>query len=262
MLTSLTKIGLSDNEAKVYLALLDLGNATAQQIAQKAGVNRPTTYVQLESLIKLGLVSTFEKESEKTGNAKTYFRAEDPEHLKKIVERERTSVEEKESLLSDALPELATLFVTRGERPRVRFFDGIEGLFTMLDEFLKTKDTLVENISSLDDAYAVFPDHIKTYGAKRVARGIHAKMLYTRSEGKLFKQVDTTALREARFIPPNKFPLSVDLAIYGNSVAISTLKPKERPYGIVIESAEVAKSFRSFFYLAWEAAEKYNTPDN
>ena len=82
MLEELKKIGLSENETRVYLALLELGGSTAQEISKKAGVKRATTYVQLEALMKFGLVTSFEKAPErKNGAQKTFFRAEDPEHL-------------------------------------------------------------------------------------------------------------------------------------------------------------------------------------
>lgn len=37
----LEKFGLSEKEAKIYLATLELGQATVQQIAKKAGLVRP-----------------------------------------------------------------------------------------------------------------------------------------------------------------------------------------------------------------------------
>jgi len=57
MLTQLKHIGLSNNEAKVYLAMLELGPSPVLDIAAKAAINRPTTYVQIELLKKKGLVS-------------------------------------------------------------------------------------------------------------------------------------------------------------------------------------------------------------
>ena len=71
----LKNLGLSDNEAKVYTAMLELGPATVLEISAKAGVNRPTTYVQVESLKKMGLVST------QTKGKKQLFIAQSPEQL-------------------------------------------------------------------------------------------------------------------------------------------------------------------------------------
>ena len=48
----LKSIGLDDKEARVYMALLELGTATVHPIANKAEIKRPTTYLILEQLLK------------------------------------------------------------------------------------------------------------------------------------------------------------------------------------------------------------------
>ena len=48
----LKQLGLEEKQAKIYLASLELGPDTAQNIAYKASLKRPTTYVILEELIK------------------------------------------------------------------------------------------------------------------------------------------------------------------------------------------------------------------
>ena len=54
MLKELQDMGLSEKEAKIYLASLEIGRATADQLAKQAKIVRSTTYVQLESLMKKG----------------------------------------------------------------------------------------------------------------------------------------------------------------------------------------------------------------
>lgn len=240
MLDSLKKIGLSENEAKVYLALLELGSSTAQQVAQKAELKRPTTYVQLESLMKRGLVTSFEK------GAKTMFRAEDPEHLKQVLEKEKEEQKEKVGALEKILPGLGNLYLSAGERPRVRFFDGIEGLKTIQDEFLKSRANLVKSISNMDNVFSSFPSHEKNYIPRRVQKRIKSRLIYTSEKGD-FLPTDEKMLRESKFIPNLSF--FGDMAIYGKSVAISV--PQKRPFGIIIESDEIAKSFEAIFDLLW-----------
>jgi sugar-specific transcriptional regulator TrmB len=256
MLEELKKIGLSENEAKVYLALLELGSATAQEIAQKSGVNRPTTYVQLDSLIKMGLVSSFEKApANKKRKPKTFFRIEDPEYLKRLVSREKLQVQEREVVLKDILPELGRLFAVAGERPRVRFFEGKEGLITMREEFLKTKDKEIEVITSADAIQEVFSEkERRDYMQRRAQKGIKVREIYTRKMGKSMTPI--RPLTESRFIPENLFPVNSHIIIYSNNIAIAAMKGKL--IGVVIESQEIAKSMRSIFNLAWQAAEKYN----
>ena len=48
----LKQIGLTTNESKVYLALLDLGPSLAGQISRKTGLHRRTVYDTTEGLIK------------------------------------------------------------------------------------------------------------------------------------------------------------------------------------------------------------------
>src|SRR3989338_8022507 len=249
MLDELKKIGLSENEARVYLALLELGSETAQEIAKKAGVKRATTYVQLDALMKMGLVTSFEK------GKKSYFRAEDPEHLMKIAEREKKVSRERESALEEILPDLGKLYLSAGERPRVRFFDGVEGLETMQAEFLKSGAELVESFSSADDVAKIFPKFGEEYEPQKIKKKIQSKVIYTSANCSFLKEVDMIALRESRYIPPDEFPVSCDISIYKNTVSISVLRGKI--FGILVEGEEIAKSMRSFFKLAWEAAEKY-----
>jgi hypothetical protein len=65
------------------------------------------------------------------------------------------------------------------------------------------------------------------------------------------KESDHEMLRESRFIDPVKFPFSVDINIYGLVTAISSLRG-DKPFGVFIESAEIADSMRSVFNLVWE----------
>lgn len=241
---SLKKIGLSENEAKVYLALLGLGSSTAQQIAQKAELKRPTTYVQLETLMRRGLIASFEK------GVKTFFRAEDPEHLKQVLEKEKEEQKERASTLENILPELGNLYLSAGERPRVRFFEGVEGLKTIQDEFLKSRAKKIKSVVNVDDVVEIFPTHPEKYAPRRVQKGIESKLIYTSKNGDILKESDAQMLRESKFIPPEKFPFSGDLAIYLNNVAMSVHRKK--PFGVVIESEEIAKSLESVFDLLWE----------
>lgn len=250
MLEELNKIGLSENEAKVYLALLEIGSATADEVAKKAGVKRPTTYVQLEELMKLGLVSSFEKIIKKGGAEKTFFRAEDPDHLKKIVETENIKAKERASTLANSLPKLVSLFNYAGSRPKVRFFEGKEGLQTMQDEVIKMKSDEVLSISNADSILKIFPEHPQKHSPRRVEKGIKAKLIYTSNHGDILSSQNKKMLRETKFIPPEQFPFSCDLVIYDDVMQISTLH--EKPVGVIISDKEIATSMKALFELLWK----------
>ncbi len=241
----LQKLGLSEKEAKVYLASLELGPSVVQVLARKAGVNRATTYVMIESLIKRGLMSSFEK------GKKRFFTAESPFQLLSLLKKQEAEIKEKQKGIEEILPELKALFASAEEKPRVRFFEGKEGIKAIREDFLRTKDRKIETIYSADFIREVFTDEERRdFVEKRMKKGIKVRSIYTFKKGTL---TDKTATRSK--IPIEKFPLFCDIIMYDNNVAITSLKGKL--FGIIIESKEFADTMRSIFELAWEAAEKY-----
>src|SRR3989344_9484889 len=114
MIKELQDIGLSEKEAKIYSAALELGAATADQLAKHSKIVRSTTYVQLESLMEKGLMSTYEQ------GKKTFFAPESPELLKRFLAKQKENIGAKENDLASFLPDLLRLFEGAGERPVVR----------------------------------------------------------------------------------------------------------------------------------------------
>lgn len=244
MINNLKNLGLSDNEAKVYLAMLELGPSSVLEIAAQAKVNRPTAYVQIEALKKMGLASA------QTKKGKKLFIAESPTQFEFLLEREEKTVEQKRGELMKILPELQTLFNLGDQKPQVRFFEGKEGLIKMQEEFLKVKNKLILGISSADSIFKTFPDQLESYSPRRVARGIRAKFIYTSSKGPILKDTDQKFLRESKYVPPERFPFTSDITIFDNKVAISATRG--RLSGTIIEHDEIAESFRALFNLLWE----------
>jgi len=242
-INQLISLGLSDNEAKVYMAMLELGQATVLEISAKAGVNRPTTYVQIESLKKMGLVSTQIK------GKKQLFIAESPDKLESVIERERKAIEYKKEELHKLLPELTGIFNLSDSKPQVRFFEGKEGLLKMQGELLKSGANEVVSFASADGILKIFPDHPQTLSSKRVQRGIRSRLIYTNKGEPVLKRYDDKMLREAKYISPDKFPFKSDVAIYGDYISISALEGKV--VGVIIVHRELADSFRALFNLLW-----------
>ena len=132
----LEQLGLSDKEAKTYLASLSLGGSVVQNIAKKAELKRPTTYFAIEQLIKRGLMSYFEK------GKKRYFVAESPERLISLLAARKKRAQLLETQLQKIMPELNSLFGLIGEKPKIQFFEGKEGIVSIREDILKTKTKL------------------------------------------------------------------------------------------------------------------------
>jgi sugar-specific transcriptional regulator TrmB len=248
--TQLTYLGFNEKEARVYLAVMQLAKATAPQIAEFSKVNRATTYLYLRSLISRGLVSSYESVG------RVFFVAENPERLIQLLDIRAQEISRQAEYFSTLLPEMRSIFNLAKGKPQIRFFEGKEGLMSMQKDILETKSELLCCFYCIDYVYDVFPDIKKTYSSERVKRQIASKIIYTSRLGVKKFPDDEERLRERRFVPFDKFPFSSDVTIYGNKVAVASLRNDLA--GVIIENKQIADSLRLLFELAWEAAGKYN----
>ena len=75
----LREIGLSVNEARVYEALLELGESSVQDISLKSKVHRRNVYDSINKLIEKGLASEVIIKSQKN------FKATHPRRLLELL---------------------------------------------------------------------------------------------------------------------------------------------------------------------------------
>ncbi|WKZ29570.1 MAG: helix-turn-helix domain-containing protein [Patescibacteria group bacterium] len=245
----LEKLGLSDKEALVYLASLELGPSPVQVIARKAEVNRATTYVMIEALLQKGLMSTFDK------GKKTLYTAEKPERLHRIVHHERAAVDEKELVIKRLLPDLEAISDAAGERPKVSFFEGVEGLEAMRETIFESGANKMEDVISYDDLRHLLPEeHWKKHNKRLDNKKIKGRALFTTESGKE-NPSDSTGLWEYKKLPHKLFPMHGELTVYGDRVAMIALRGKL--VGVIIESKEMATMVRTLFDLAWKQADQY-----
>lgn len=242
MIQELQDFGLSEKEAKVYYASLEIGKATADQLAKQAKINRSTTYVQIESLKKKGLMSEFFE------GKKTFFVAESPEYLQRLFEKQRQDIDFKEKELNRILPDLQGLFGKSDERPIVRFFEGKAGVSAMRAQVLQTKEKEILVLYSHDALAAAFSlEERKIYSDKRIQKKISARMIYNSSDGPFGSQRE---LSIQKFVESNKLKINNDIVIFDDCVGITSFGPK--PVGALIQNKSFAESFRSIFEFIWQ----------
>jgi sugar-specific transcriptional regulator TrmB len=249
MFKELQELGLSEKEARVYLAALEIGPATADQLAKQAKIKRPTTYVQLESLMKTGLMSTYEEDK------KTYFAPESPELLTRLLEKQKENLVGKEQGLQKFLPELLRQFESAGERPVVRFFPGKEGIHALREEALKTKEKKIYSIFSPSHMAEIFSaKDLDAYTDRRKALQIYSKGIYLHESW--FDRAGLDELTERRFIPPSVLPMTIDIRIYDDSTAIFSLKGDL--FAMEVKSKQISESMKMIFELLWSQAQTHS----
>lgn len=250
LINELKKIGLSDKEAKVYLATLELGQASVSDISKKAGVNRPTTYVILDSLIKKGLCSTYAGKDKKIR-----YIAESPEMIISVLELQKKEIEEKQKMIDELMPQLHAIYNQQGNKPVVRFFEGKDGLRTMVQEQMSSDPEVIRGLFSLDDLRRVYSqEEINQAYQDRVGKKTRTKSLFTLKSGE--DRVHPSPLDERMMIPADNFPVNCDIAFFDNKVRIASLKDKLN--GVIIEDKNIYETFVSLFELAWIGARSLN----
>lgn len=247
----LEKLGLSEKEARVYLALLGMGQATVQQIAKKAGVVRPTTYVILETLSKKGLATTVEK------NSKVYFAAESPEQLRQFLSQQEREIATKFEELKQAMPELVSVFALSGERPTMRFYEGKDGVVASDgDAFRSLKPgEEIYSFTPIDELLNVYPDALTNPPQHRLSYNIWTNVIYTRAKGKIAGWGSEASKRRARFLAKDKSQFASIITIVPNRrVQITSLEG--RVFAVVIEDPTVANTLKAIWDLVWQIAEE------
>lgn len=247
------KLGLSEKESKVYLASLELGPATVQTISQKAGVNRATTYVIIDSLMEMGLFSTYDE------GKKTFFTAEPPERLMEHLKNQEVSIQGKISLLREKMPELVALVSIKTNKPKVKYFEGIEGLRTVQNDFVETlnKGDVIYTFLPFDEFYSTdLRNKVSDIRKKRMDKGIIMRTIYTSRAGRQrqYEKDEERNLKEFLYIDYNEYPFHGGMNIYGNKIFLIDYLGKTG--GIVIENANIADTLKSFFQIIWENYKK------
>jgi len=242
----LKKLGLSDKESKLYLTSLQRGPETAPTLAKLSDIVRPTAYVIIDGLINKGLMSSSVK------GKKTLYNAESPEHLLSLIRLQKKEIEEKEREILKIIPYLEELSNIKGEKPKVRVFEGKEGVKALGEQILKSKAREIYSFIPFDELYNLFTekDHSELATKKRIAKNLKSKIFYTTKKGPILKKYDKELLREAKYVSAADFPFKAGIDIIENNVAIYTFKGKVM--GIIIENEDVARTLKSIFEMCWK----------
>ena len=243
-IANLEGLGLSSQQARLYVAALEISPAGATALSKKADMERTACYSHLEELVKLGLINiAFEK-------GKRLYSAVHPRALGEILD-------DKNALYRKLLPELMTIYNVKGVKPRIQYYEGKEGMRTIMANTLLSGSKLNLHLVPMNSLMEVIGKEFSRKQIElRAQKGIEARTLRVREaiEGPWeVTSSDKSLLREIRYLPEG-FKLDDLIIIHANTVAI--ISSAKENYGLEIESKEFADTMRSFFAAIWEVAEK------
>lgn len=230
----LRKLGFTEGESAVYIAALEMGAATVQDIAKKARVSRVTTYAAIERLVAQGLVTTVTK------GKRTLYHAEPPKRLIEVVSRHVAAIESTLEDIKDNVDELSLL--QGGEKPVVKVFEGTEALQAIQEILLATKPQQIDEFANFDLLRKMYPIEDRKEFFKKLAQFKPR----TRGVGMLSGELAAPdPSGKIIHLNPDKHNFFGDIVVFADKVAISTLKGKQ--VAILIENKDIADMLRAAF---------------
>jgi sugar-specific transcriptional regulator TrmB len=238
LLEELKNAGLSENEAKVYLAALELGETSVYRLAKKSGVKRTTTYLAVENLKEKGLMS----ESMRDNVIVCY--AENP---KKLTER----LEEKKNALEKIMPELLAFTNLIDKKPKIRYFEGKEAYKEVFSDVLKYPDS--EMLGTFNEKFWDWENYFTEYFMpKRKEKKIWARILFMDStELQSISQKINEYLSQVRLVSSEKFKIQIEMVVYGKDKV--GFVSYEEEMAIIVESQKIHDTQKSFFEVIWDS---------
>lgn len=146
---TLGKLGFTNKETEVYLALLTHGKMTPAEIAKLTRISRPTVYSVAKELVKKGVVL------EDLGGSSRSLLAKQPEDLAVLVNREQKALDIKKQTVKTAIEELSRVAQsTKYDIPKIVFIPQEE-----IDAYLRKQTSIWnDSIHTTDGIYWGFQD--------------------------------------------------------------------------------------------------------
>tara|TARA_Y100000310_G_scaffold193951_1_gene193911 strand:+ start:4097 stop:4882 length:786 start_codon:yes stop_codon:yes gene_type:complete len=232
MQVALEKVGLSENEVKVYLFFVDYGVSKAGKVAKITGIQRSSCYLAINSLVHKGMVSYHLEGSVK------FFQATSPHRLLEYIDERRTIVEQ-------IVPDLGKRHKMGKKEGQVRLFKGRKGVEAVFMDIVRTG---TDNDVFGDDGQfrKNMPIFCEKFVREQNRKGITTRLLsrigrdVSYSKGSVYRLVDKDVVS----------PVATN--IYGDKIAIIVWT--DEPEAIIIENEAAAQAYKAYFEFMWKHA--------
>lgn len=232
----LKELGFTDNQTKIYLALLKNGVLNPTELAKITGLHRPYVYDAVEKLMENGTINSV------SINNKKYYQAVGLNVL-------RENIELKLKNLDDIIPKLVALSKTSKEETHVELHKGKRVYRTLIKDLTANfQKNEVVYLINLDESVLekVEPIYLKQYFTIIKEKKVKEKIIIAKG-GKRFKE----SRLEYRELAKDYIGETAT-AIYKDNVYLFILG--EPNYLIIIKNKKVAETYMKNFNLLWDTA--------
>lgn len=256
LIEKLVKAGFNNKEALVYVSLLELGGAYPSKVAEYSGLKRSTVYNVLVTLSIRGIINEIEKRN------KLFYQIEKPDKVIRYSESRIKRAEEESDRMKSVLPDIEGLYGILGTRPKVTYFENIEGVTLVYEDMISTNNKYeMLAFSNAKEFEHVFPEtFFENFRKSKERIGITTRGIIPETpkdrifNDKFYSGYKKEVVPEIRYVPAEKFPFHGEIVVYGeNKVAIVNLN-KENLTGTIIEDANIYGMMKMIFELSWNSA--------
>jgi HTH-type transcriptional regulator, sugar sensing transcriptional regulator len=254
----LESIGLNPKEIEIYLLLLQTGGSTASGLARRMKIPTSTAQYTCQQLLKKGLVRMIQKSN------MYLFGAHSPRKLLELVNQQEEALHEKRESLERIIGELEGLMSPDTVLPKVKFFEGREGIIEAYKEVIADMEEGGEAISYVNpldlttDSTRMKPVFEKVYN-EFARKKVRTRVIMPVSpQAMTYLKDEKKNLEEHRFVPDGTFQcMPTEVILYRDKMYCMTSQDNQ-VFATILQNAGIVAMQRAIFEMAWERAEDHH----
>ncbi len=247
--------GLSDEEGRVYIYLLEKGYTSALQVSRQLHMGRTKVYRLLDKLRQKQLV---EFQVDERGMK---FGATSPHKFHQLVVAQEQEVNALKEALPNLLKQLEHLSSSSSTKSKVLYYQGLEGLKQVSYNITRARDTVrVFEMEHLSDFLPFeFAEKVRQelVDKKVITRDLTNKQSFTGFSDvtEMFPEYS-----QFRYIDPDKLKINFEVLIYNDVYATYTYKD-EQVFCVEIYNQQLAQMQKQLFDFIWQQAQEMKFTD-
>lgn len=246
----LKRIGMTESETKVYLALLRLGSSSKGKLIKEAKIAPSKIYEVTDKLIERGLCSTAIR------NGVKHFMAAPPSRIKDFLHKKHEEIVHEEKELEHIMPKLQSYYNNIPSEVRVEVFIGWKGMETvyvnLLDLAKRGDDVYIIGAGTGENERKLELFYTK-HGRTAFNKNLNVKVIFNEGSRKYISNIEKNIKKAYN----KKFLFEytpTEVLIFKERIAI--IIRRDEPLVILIQDKETADSFKKYFEELWKIAKK------
>ncbi|MBI2436475.1 MAG: helix-turn-helix domain-containing protein [Candidatus Magasanikbacteria bacterium] len=234
--STLKNLGLSDQEALIYLELLKLGGTQASKLAKSMGIKRTTVYPILKKLADSGFVTVYFRKNRR------YYYAQKPQRVASLFGKKLDS-------FYAMIPLLESLEKKDVQMSGLRFIETLDELkqfYTgVLDEYRDKQYCIIGSAQGWED---LDMEWFRQFRYDRGRNNIKTKLLLT-EDSREINPVEEKLLRDFRYVP-SQYQFRSTIDIFEDQILV--VSPELSSLAIVIQIPAMYDIFKAMFDMLWD----------